>query len=1048
MSEGIKLELRVFGLPMVLANQVALRFPSRKGLALLILLVLDGTQSRDKLANWLWTDSPNPKDALRNALAQVNKVLSSAGVLPLEATRQSVSWHAAVWLDARQLEQAVSLNILQQFRASWLEGFSLDGAPEFDSWATERGAFYGGLLQQHLQQQIDQTINTGQLENALLLAQQRLRLDVLNESAYRQLMQVQRLAGREAEARGTLLLCQSTLQRELGLSPSALTLAVFEQAMPHPSPATHLIGRNRERHWLEQIQHKNGFALLHGEAGAGKTTLLRSMLPSAQWLECRPNDVALPFSSVLRTLRKNLRQPENWQLPNWARLELARFLPELFEVSHDQPFDRMRLYAAFGLIFTPSTPLVVDDLHFMDEMSAAWLWQLAQQRLDEAAAPTVLTYRPSLLEPETQTALSQLERQGAMTQAILPFDESEVALFLQQLGVHGNLAQEFLRLTGGNVLFLKEAATAYQTSGNLEQGLLPLLKQRLQALTPLEWQLSQFVAVAGSQAILSLASLVLHADQLHLAETWARLEAQDILHGSSFVHSLLRDAVLELTPSTMQKALSASVLDQLELYLRRNEHIAMPILAELAARADDVRRETQYRLEAALEVYGMGFIRAGIGHMERCIQLLEAHPNYLSVAQLERLYFEMLLIYRTDVYSSGSIELTLERLISVARVRQIVSLEAAVIATKADWVAQQNPSLASTLFDQAQELSSHDSRVQYMILELRAWFENRLGDTRLALQYATQSLALTNQDPNLEYRSLEAIYMFEQNLGLWQQAQSHALQAATIAANNTQRRIYRPYSLTMVAFCALQLGDLATAQEKCQTALQLLSDSEGDNALGFAKRTYALTLLEQDDLSRALEFAQQSVQHNQILGNNFALCSSYSAVARVHLAAKRPNAALESLELGESILARIATLGIAPMIQSYLDSLRCHAQTQLGQNALYTALRAIEARSNPSEISSWLLLAPREYELQALVAAKQNKRAKQELETFLALHPDNPRVQILHLRARAVFEPNLLEQARAKAIALGFTMQARLINQSLTGVFQLNNSSTDTTIRQ
>ena len=92
MGVDAPLVLRLFAVPSVELAGVPLRFPSRKGLALLILLAVNGQQSRDRLANWLWMDSANPRDALRNALAQVNKVLTGAGLAPLQANRQTVAW--------------------------------------------------------------------------------------------------------------------------------------------------------------------------------------------------------------------------------------------------------------------------------------------------------------------------------------------------------------------------------------------------------------------------------------------------------------------------------------------------------------------------------------------------------------------------------------------------------------------------------------------------------------------------------------------------------------------------------------------------------------------------------------------------------------------------------------------------------------------------------------------------------------------------------------------------------------------------------------------
>jgi tetratricopeptide (TPR) repeat protein len=892
--------------------------------------------------------------------------------------------------DAQQLEQPNEA-LLKGLAGTWLEGFTLEGAPEFEDWALERGAYYTGVLQKNLETFAELAAKSGRLEDGLGLTQQRLRLDVLNEGAYQQLMR---------------LLCRTTLQRELGMTPSAKTLGVFHEPLPRLEFAETLFGREADRAWLES----QTMALLLGDAGTGKTALLRQVLPNAIWLECRPNDPRLPFSSVLRTVRKRLRDVV---LPDWARHELARFLPELSEAP-TAPLEKIRLYQALNLLFAPHLALVVDDLHDMDEQSAAWLWQLLEHRLEERTQ-TVLAYCPDELPAEYSPNLESL---GAKKRTLAVLEQPEVVQWLLHTGLNPNLAEELLRLTTGSVLFLKEAMLAFKTTGNLGQGLIPLFKQRLQNLAPLEWQLVQVVALAQQQANLGLVSRVLAADPLRLAEAWARLERLEVLRESALSHDLLLKAALELMPATVQEALAGSIFE-----LMRFENIPKSVLAELAQKAKKTAQEAVLRLEASLDVYRMGFINAGVLHLSRLLELLQHNSQLLSVEQLETLYFRLTRIYRADVYKTPNLEAQLAQLLQLARQHSLLALEGVALCNQADWLAQikQDFNAARTLFDQALGLSN-DPKLRHLVFELRAWCENGAGQTRLALEYAQKNLPQT--DPEQHFTALETVFMFEQNLGHWSEALHHA-QTASVVAVQAQRPNFRAYSQTMAGFCALQLGDLGTAEREVKSALETLEKSDWDNGLAFAERTLALLLLEQDDLSAALEYAQKSLERNKKLHNLFVTCSCHTILARVHLAATRPEHALTELEAAELVLAQLTGLPVSSLMQSFIDSLRCHALTQLGQPVLPTALRALEARAKPPETTSWLILAPREFELVALVTAKKSKLAKQELEAFLALHPDNPRVQVLHLRAQAVFEPALLEQAKQKALELGLRMQAR-----------------------
>jgi tetratricopeptide (TPR) repeat protein len=486
----------------------------------------------------------------------------------------------------------------------------------------------------------------------------------------------------------------------------------------------------------------------------------------------------------------------------------------------------------------------------------------------------------------------------------------------------------------------------------------------------------------------------------------------------------------------------------------------MALLAEAAAKANDARRETQYRLRASLETYQLGLIRAGITHLERALELLTAQPitaqpitaqpitaqpTLATNDDLEMLYFKLTPIFRADVYSTPNLSGILEQLLLLARARGLTHFEALTLALQADVLASttHNTDQARRLFAQALELVGTNLPVKATILELLAWCENTAGNTRLALRYANELLVLVVPllDLSLEYRALEAVSIFEQNLCLWAAARDHALRAASVALQSQYARIGRPYMLTVVAHCALNLGDLEFAERHVRTALELYADSEWHNGLGFAKRTLAGILLEGDDLSQALEFARASVDHNEAIDQHYATFASLLMTARIEFAAGHAENALETLDRAEQVLARVSTLSVVTLAQGFLDAWRCIIKTQLGQPAINDALRSVQARAVQSQtnvsdsMTSWLLF-PRETELEVLWNAGYQEMASREFEAFLQLHPDNPRIQILHDRARAKMlalngeaqaAQTLLERTQQKSLELGFVMQARTI---------------------
>jgi hypothetical protein len=103
----------------------------------------------------------------------------------------------------------------------------------------------------------------------------------------------------------------------------------------------------------------------------------------------------------------------------------------------------------------------------------------------------------------------------------------------------------------------------------------------------------------------------------------------------------------------------------------------------------------------------------------------------------------------------------------------------------------------------------------------------------------------------------------------------------------------------------------------------------------------------------------------------------------------------------------------------------------------------LRATTDALEPTSWLLLCPREDELETLWRAGEHDLARAELETFRRLHPDNPRVQLLHARAearvcalegRTDHAARLLERCCSQALELGFVLQAREARRQLVGL--------------
>ena len=159
-----QLKLKLMGPPEVRLGDKSLKFPTRKTLALLIYLALEGgEQPRDLLATLLWPESNQGRSyaSLRNTLSHLQSSLSEAYELAqtsfLAVTHSALALNpdADIQLDLRTVEEAYalaraerssrapqqnldSLPLLQEaaayHRGDFLAGFSLGDAPTFDDW--------------------------------------------------------------------------------------------------------------------------------------------------------------------------------------------------------------------------------------------------------------------------------------------------------------------------------------------------------------------------------------------------------------------------------------------------------------------------------------------------------------------------------------------------------------------------------------------------------------------------------------------------------------------------------------------------------------------------------------------------------------------------------------------------------------------------------------------------------------------------------------------------------------------------------------------------
>ena len=462
------LELRLLGPPEVRADGDLLDFATRKTLALLAYLALEeGMQRRERLAALFWPESDvsrgranvrNTLNYLRNSLPQ-----TASGDTPhLLIERDTLGFNTdadysldldtvavAADLVARRAgdgeDEASALQAaLDCYRGDFLQGFSLDDAPEFDQWATLERERWHRRIDAIFDRLAALHFNRGRLDLARETAMRWLEHDPLQETGYRRLMRLQLAAGERTAALQTYERCRETLEEEMGIAPAPETEALAARARKGkgrsvPAPAAEataasddeqpapsfavgpLVGR--EDHFASLVAGYHQAAQGHpqvvtvtGEAGIGKTRLAEEFLA---WAAAQGADILrgrsfesgqrLPYQPLAEALRARvdrLNAPDDLVSDTWL-LELVRLLPELLDrypdlletgrqrSRDDEAAARTRLFEAVTRLLLalarrlpPQTPLVlfVDDVQWADAASRDLLQYAGRRWQEEAGA--------------------------------------------------------------------------------------------------------------------------------------------------------------------------------------------------------------------------------------------------------------------------------------------------------------------------------------------------------------------------------------------------------------------------------------------------------------------------------------------------------------------------------------------------------------------------------------------------------------------------------------------------------------------------------------
>ncbi|HEX7005337.1 MAG TPA: AAA family ATPase [Trueperaceae bacterium] len=688
-------QLRVLGETSLLGpgKRVA---PERKTAALLAYLALEGPTGRSRLAGMLWPESG--EERARGNLRQLLRRLRTACGADLLDTSDQLRLDPEVSVDVLRLQaRAVTDGALDRaaLMGELLDGHDYDDCPELLEWLIAQRERLALLRHQLLEEEIRRHEEQGDLQNAVRLAERLLEIDPLSEESCRKLMRLHYLSGDRSAALRAFRRSREALQRELGLEPLPETVALAREierqasSLPEREQRAELpialerppflVGREREWTAMESAWKAGKVIVVRGAAGMGKTRLmLEFVAEQGPFLRfaARPGDRSIPYALFSRGLGELFSGAGGQDLPDWARAELARLVPELArdEAPDATTAHKTRLLEAvreaLGLARSEGrTALVVDDLHYADDAS---LEAIAYLLPDGGSGPAglrwLLGYRAGELEAKRAVWVEEmLSGEWAVAVDPLPLDVDAIGRLIDSLSVPtGDIASGLARYTGGNPLFVVETLKSLAETGSLDlpfperlppsRQLGALLSRRLDRLSPAALRLARVAAVLEEAFDLEAAATILDSVPLELAEPLTELESAQLIGEEGFNHDLIRQAVLEGIPAAARRLLhqrAAAYLEKIPVppgvvarhYLAAGDELrAAPFLKEAGDSA-----AAAYRLDDAANLYlqaaGLlernGEISAAFATLSATVEILLKREYGSGHEELERSLFRL-----------------------------------------------------------------------------------------------------------------------------------------------------------------------------------------------------------------------------------------------------------------------------------------------------------------------------------------------------------------------------------------------------------------------
>lgn len=682
----------------------------RRAMEIIAYLVLHPgePQPRASVAAAVWPDSTDAQALtnLRRELHQMRSVLGEDASIAADAR--------TVWWQPGAENRCDVVEFIQASDAA--RAVAAYGGDLLPGSAAEWVAAERDHLHRQCVQLLDRLIAVGKdgsISQALEHAERRLALEPMQETSYQVLMRLQSNAGDRAAAIQTYHRCVAILDKELGVSPDAATVALYSQLVvshesaSRPSPQErrtadepHLVGRAGELAAILRWRQSLGpsvppLYLLQGEAGMGKSRLIREVASraaadgvSVAMARCYAGPGRMALGPVAEWLGSDSLRASRQSLPPEWSAEVNRLLPpEARAATSGTPspmvdaWQRHHFFEGLARALlqpTESTLLVLDDLQWCDSETLSWL-PMFLELADGYPVQLLAGVRDEQMpgHPALAETIGSLRAAGLSAESVLePLSvEATAALAESVLGRPlGRDATKWHEATGGVPLFVIETARSRmrQEPSASEVGQLPrvqaVLRSRLEEVSAAAREVAGLAAAFGRAFRVDLLIEASNHPENEIVdaidELWQRRIIRDGGAGVyDFTHDLLRDAAYEQTSPPLRPLMHRRIAQAIELLSDGESRDVAADLAEQYDRANVPKRAIpNYALaaEAATKVFAYG---SAVRRYARALELLDdlAVGRDRDERELLLLHARSLPLNALEGYASPNLRANLER---------------------------------------------------------------------------------------------------------------------------------------------------------------------------------------------------------------------------------------------------------------------------------------------------------------------------------------------------------------------------------------------------